>query len=99
MNRSNGEKIEALADETLYVESGSRKCTIYAVPYMLRPGLSPEALENQQKLEQWRVVGTLEDGRITALDRRYWSTTDETMLTGGMLLAVKKIPAAIPNRN
>jgi hypothetical protein len=79
--------------ETLYVEPGTRKSNIYAAPYKLKPGLSPEALARKQMDDRWKLVGQLEGGRITALEKDYWATADETLLTGGMLLEVKKIPA------
>lgn len=74
--------------DTLYVEQGTQKCRIFAIRGKLRPGQSPEAMLNTLNCKE---VGLLESGRIVALEKQYWPTADETQLTGGMVLDVKRI--------
>lgn len=75
--------------ETLYVQPGTRRCCIFAIRGKLRPGQSPEDMLASNA----RQVGHIVDGRIMSLEKKYWPTADETLLTAGTLLDVKQ-PAA-----
>jgi hypothetical protein len=77
--------------ETLYVQPGTRRCRIFAIQGKLRPGQSPEDMLTSGA----RQVGHIVEGRIMQLEKKYWPTADETLLTAGTTLVVKQ---AAPSR-
>lgn len=85
--------------ETIYIAPGHSQCRVYALPYQMRPGQSPDHIDCRYR-NAWKEIGLLNfELRLVCIDPGYADLSEDiTGQMGGTYFEVERPASAFNSK-